>query len=56
MRVLYLKKYPLLDAAANPKKRRPKGVAVGRLSVARSDQRDPRLWLDSTIPNVNAKV
>ena len=33
-----------------------KVVAVGRLSVARSDQRDPRLSLDSTIPNVNAKV
>ena len=30
----------------------PTGVAVGRLSVARSDQRDPRLCLDSTIPNV----
>ena len=38
------------------KKRWPKGVAVGLLSVARSDQRDPRLCLDSTIPNFNAKV
>ena len=30
---------------SQPKKRRPKGVAVGRLSVARPDQRDPRLRL-----------
>ena len=34
----------------------PKGVAVGRLSVARSEQRDPRFCLDSTIANVNAQV
>ena len=38
------------------KKRWPKGVAVGRLSVARSDKRDPLLCFDSTIPNVDAKV
>ena len=38
------------------KKRWPKGVAVGRLSEARSDKRDPRLCFDSTIPNVDAKV
>ena len=30
---------------SQPKKHRPKGVAVGRLNVARSDQRDPRLRL-----------
>ena len=41
---------------AQAKDRWPKGVAVGRLSVAKSDQRDPRRCLDSTIPNVNAKV
>ena len=41
---------------AQAKKRWPKEVAVGRLSVARSDQRNPRFCLDSTIPNVNAKV
>ena len=29
--------------------------AVGRLSVARTENRDPRLCLDSTIANVNAK-
>ena len=37
---------------AQAKKRSPKGVAVGRLSVARPDQRDPRPCLDSSIPNV----
>ena len=41
---------------AQAKQRWPKGVAVGRLSVARSDQRAPSLCLDSTIPDVNAKV
>ena len=41
---------------AQARKRWPKGVAVGRLSVPRSDQRDPRLNLDRTIPNVNAEV
>ena len=41
---------------AQAKKRWPEGVAVGRLSVARADQREPRLCLDSTIPNVFAKV
>ena len=41
---------------AQAKKRWPKGVAIGRLSVARSDKRDPGLCWDSTIPNVNAKV
>ena len=38
------------------KKRWQKGVAVGRLSVARSDKCDTRLCFDRTIPNVNAKV
>ena len=33
------------DDISQPKMRRPKGVAVGRLSVVRSDQRDPRLRL-----------
>ena len=33
-----------------------KGFAVGRLSVARTDRRDPRLCLDSTIAHVDAKV
>ena len=41
---------------AQSKKLWPKEVVVGRLSVARSDQRDPHLCLDSTIPTVNAKV
>ena len=33
-----------------------KGFAVGRLSVARTDRRDLRLCLDSTIAHVDAKV
>ena len=33
-----------------------KGFAVGRLSFARTDRRDPRLCLDSTIAHVDAKV
>ena len=41
---------------AKAKKRWPKGVAVGRLSAARADQREPRLCLDSTIPNVNTQA
>ena len=41
---------------AQAKKRWPEGIAVGRLSVARTENRDPRLCLDITIANVNAKV
>ena len=41
---------------AQSKKRWPEGIAVGRLSLARTENRDPRLYWDSTIANVNAKV
>ena len=41
---------------AQAKKRWPEGFAVGRLSVSRTENRDPRLCLDSTTANVNAKV
>ena len=41
---------------AQAKKRWPKGFAIGRLSVSRTENKDPRLCLDSTIANVNAKA
>ena len=35
------------------KRRWPKGIAVGKLSLVKADNRDPRLVLDSTICQVN---
>ena len=35
------------------KKRWPKGIAVGKLSLVKAEGRDPRLVLDSTVCQVN---
>jgi hypothetical protein len=42
------------EAAAH--KRWPHAVAIGKLNLAISDGRKPRLVLDSTVPNVNKRV